>query len=69
MNLKKMTINIVLVAIFFLSLFTSSFATSSYIWSNDSYGLLETVSDTETDLKLESRWSNFNRTIYRLYFI
>ena len=31
----------------------SSFA-SSYIWSNSSTGLLETVSDTETDLKLES---------------
>lgn len=31
-----------------------SSASTSYIWSSSNSGLLETVSDTETDLKLES---------------
>ena len=32
----------------------NALASSSFIWSNNSSLLLETVSDTETDLKLES---------------
>lgn len=56
MNLKKfilMIFSIILVLSLFC--FNISYAEStSYIWTGSSSGLLETVSDSETDLKLES---------------
>lgn len=53
MNLKK-TIPIIffIITIFFFS--STQAITPSYIWSDSGTSLLETVSDTETDLKLES---------------
>lgn len=52
MKLKKSIFTLCITLI--LCLLTLSSFASSYIWSNSSTGLLETVSDTETDLKLES---------------
>lgn len=51
---KRIILVILITFISIFSVFSTSFASSSYIWTNSSYGLLETVSDTETDLKLES---------------
>ena len=53
MKFKK-CIFILIISLCFCLFASSSFASSSYIWSNNSSLLLETVSDTETDLKLES---------------
>lgn len=52
----KKTMFILCISIFLIfSCFSySKCAESSYVWNNISSGLLETVSDTETDLKLES---------------
>ena len=50
--LKKKILFILIITIFIFCLSTSCLA-SSYVWTA-STGLLETVSDTETDLKLES---------------
>lgn len=47
----------------------NSFASSPYIWSNSSTGLLETVSDTETDLKLESSGAILIEQSSRLCFV
>lgn len=55
MNLKKIIFIVFISLILCISYFSPSFATNSqYIWSGSYSGLLETVSDTETDLKLES---------------
>ncbi len=53
MKFKKCIFTLV-VSLCFCLICLSSFASSPYIWTNNSFGLLETVSDTETDLKLES---------------
>lgn len=53
MKLKKFIFILFVLLISFSSIGCESIA-NSYIWSNPSSSLLETVSDTETDLKLES---------------
>lgn len=53
MNFKKFII-IILNIFVISSLFSFSYASSPFVWSYNDDGLLETVSDTETDLKLES---------------
>ena len=52
MNRKKILFIIFILALC-LPCYIPSFAKDSYVWSDTSV-LLETVSDTETDLKLES---------------
>ena len=53
MKLKKCIFTVCITSV--LSLFSfNSFASSPYIWSNSSTGLLETMADSETNLKLES---------------
>lgn len=53
MKLRKF-IFVLFILIISFSLLSSISLASSYVWSNSSSGLLETVSDTETNLKLES---------------
>ena len=53
-QIKKILFIICLVIIFSFTCFSFSFASSSYVWSDSSSGLLQATSLTETDLKLES---------------
>ena len=54
MNFKKTIFVLFIITFLSISLFNFSYGSSSYIWSSSPSGLLETVSDAETDLKLES---------------
>lgn len=54
MNLKKFIFGFTIVFVLIFCISTSSLGASTYVWSNSSYGLIETVSDTETNLSLES---------------
>ena len=55
MYLKKIIFILLTTIFLIISCSVNTFATStSYIWSNSDSKLLETVSDTETDLKLQS---------------
>ena len=51
--MKSKIMLIFAIYLFLFSSFSPSLAVNSYVWTNSS-GLLETVSETETDLKLES---------------
>lgn len=54
MKIKKIIFSLFITCLLCLSCFSFSYsANSPYVWTASS-GLLETVSDTETDLKLES---------------
>lgn len=67
MKFKKCIFTLFITLCFCLS--TSICFASSYIWSNNSSLLLETVSDTETDLKLESGGAILIEQSSRLCFI
>lgn len=69
MRVNKVLFVLSVTLVILLSCFSFCFASSPYIWSASSAGLLETVSDTETDLKLESGGAILIEQSTRLCFV
>ena len=70
MKLKKFILIIsIIFVILALQLNNCIFANTSYVWSDSSTSLLETDSDTETDLNLESGGAILIEQSTRLCFI